>query len=67
MIKKQALMTIFYNGYLNQLINSLLFLNVTVKRQFKMFLMQAKFVYWTLTCRYKTYQIIIIINMIREQ
>ena len=29
MIKKQALMTIFYNGYLNQLINSLLILNVT--------------------------------------
>ena len=67
MVKKQALMTIFYNGYLNQLINSLLILNVTVKRQFKMFWMQAKFVYWTLTCRYETYQIIIIINMIREQ
>lgn len=67
MVKKQALMTNFYNGYLNQLINSLLILNVTVKRQFKMFLMQAKFVYWTLTCRYETYQIIIIINMIREQ
>ena len=27
-----------------------------------MFWMQAKFVYWTLTCRYETYQIIIIIN-----
>ena len=25
-----------------------------------MFWMQAKFVYWTLTCRYQTYQIIII-------
>ena len=24
-----------------------------------MFWMQAKFVYWTLTCRYETYQIII--------
>ena len=34
-------------------------LNVTVKRQFKMFWIQAKFVYWTLICRYETYQIII--------
>ena len=24
-----------------------------------MFWMQAKFVYWTLTCRYETYQIIV--------
>lgn len=49
MVKKQALKSV----------NSLLMLNITVKRQFKMFWMQAKFVYWTLTCRYETYQIII--------
>ena len=52
MVKNEALKTIFYNGFL-------LILNVTVKRQFKMFWIQAKFVYWTLTCRYETYQIII--------